>query len=151
MKRKLMASVLLAGMAFVMPVYADDDRTQDEYNSNAKYESPLAQQRPVIVNDRLVHTSEESDRFAEAAGRIAQGAASGKDTTERKEAVKAAAVSQAERKAETELRNTDDNFEPAVEQVIPGHEYQARHQKFRNCNLKKTYLIILRKQIHSRV
>lgn len=128
MKRKLMASVLLAGMAFVMPVYADDDRTQDEYNSNAKYESPLAQQRPVIVNDRLVHTSEESDRFAEAAGRIAQGAASGKDTTERKEAVKAAAVSQAERKAEAELRNTDDNFEPAVEQVIPGHEYQARHQ-----------------------
>ena len=43
MKREVMASVLLACMIFANPVYADDDRTPDEYNPDAKYESPLDQ------------------------------------------------------------------------------------------------------------
>ena len=44
MKRKLMASILLASMAFTVPVYADSDRTPDEYNPDLKYESPLDQE-----------------------------------------------------------------------------------------------------------
>lgn len=128
MKRKLMASVLLAGMAFGMPVYADDDRTPDEYNPNARYESPLTQQKPVIVNDRPVHKHDESDLFAEAAGRIAQRAASGKSTDETKATDKAAAIMRAEQEAEATLSKTDEDFEPAVEKETPGHEYQARRQ-----------------------
>ena len=80
MKKRLMASVLLAGMAVVFPVYADGDRTPDEYNSNAKYESPLDQPEPVIVNDyRAPKTVDESDIFAEAANTMLQGDASGRD------------------------------------------------------------------------
>ena len=100
MKRRLMASVLLAGMVFSLPVYADDDRTPDEYDPNARYESPLTQQQPVIVNDRPARKPDESDRFAEAAGRITQGAASGKNKDEKKATVKDEAVLQAEQKAE---------------------------------------------------
>ena len=95
-----MASVLLAGMVFSLPVYADDDRTPDEYDPNARYESPLTQQQPVIVNDRPARKPDESDRFAEAAGRITQGAASGKNKDEKKATVKDEAVLQAEQKAE---------------------------------------------------
>ena len=80
MKRRLMASVLLAGMVFSLPVYADDDRTPDEYDPNARFESPLTQQQPVIVNDRPARKPDDGDRFAEAAGRITQGAASGKNS-----------------------------------------------------------------------
>lgn len=129
MKRRLMASVLLAGIALVTPVYADNDRTPDEYNPNARYESPLEQQQPVIVNDRPAHYFDEGDRFAEAAGKIVQSAASGKDNKKQKAmTAKAAAILQAEQEAETVLQNTDDNFEPAVKQDVPGHEYQARRQ-----------------------
>ena len=129
MKRRLMASVLLAGIALVTPVYADNDRTPDEYNPNARYESPLEQQQPVIVNDRPAHYFDEGDRFAEAAGKIVQSAASGKDNKKQKAmTAKAAAILQAEQEAEAVLQNTDDNFEPAVKQDVPGHEYQARRQ-----------------------
>ena len=100
MKRRLMASVLLAGMVFSLPVYADDDRTPDEYDPNARYESPLTQQQPVIVNDRPARKPDDGDRFAEAAGRITQGAASGKNKDEKKATVKDEAVLQAEQKAE---------------------------------------------------
>ena len=100
MKRRLMASVLLAGMVFSLPVYADDDRTPDEYDPNARYESPLTQQQPVIVNDRPARKPDDGDRFAEAAGLITQGAASGKNKDEKKATVKDEAVLQAEQKAE---------------------------------------------------
>ena len=100
MKRRLMASVLLAGMVFSLPVYADDDRTPDEYDPNARFESPLTQQQPVIVNDRPARKPDDGDRFAEAAGRITQGAASGKNKDEKKATVKDEAVLQAEQKAE---------------------------------------------------
>ena len=96
MKRRLMASVLLAGMVFSLPVYADDDRTPDEYDPNARYESPLTQQQPVIVNDRPARKPDDDDRFAEAAGRITQSAASGKNKDEKKATVKDEGVLQAE-------------------------------------------------------
>lgn len=128
MRRKLMASVLLASMAFTLSVYADDDRTPDEYNPNARYESPLTQQQPVVVNDGPGRKQDEAVRFEEAAGCIAQRAASGNSAGEKKAAKEAAAVLQAEQEADAVLRNTDENFEPAVEQKTPGHEYQALRQ-----------------------
>ena len=79
MKRELMASVLLAGMIFSMPVYADDDRTPDEYNPEAKYESPLNRSHGPVVNDaRKVRAEDENELFSKAAGQLIQGSASGK-------------------------------------------------------------------------
>ncbi|MBQ9255857.1 MAG: hypothetical protein IJ181_01835, partial [Acidaminococcaceae bacterium] len=79
MNRKIMASVLLAGMTMAFPVYADGDRTPDEYNSNEKYMSPLDIDRPAVVNDRMTAPAvDESDVFAEAAGQMISGDASGR-------------------------------------------------------------------------
>lgn len=79
MNRKIMASVLLAGMTMAFPVYADGDRTPDEYNSNEKYMSPLDIDRPAVVNDRMTAQAvDESDVFAEAAGQMLSGDASGR-------------------------------------------------------------------------
>ena len=79
MKRKLVASILLASMAFAVPVYADNDRTPDEYNPDLKYESPLDQEEEPIVNDyRNTRAEDEADAFAQAAAGLTQGAASGK-------------------------------------------------------------------------
>ena len=158
MKKQLVASVLLAGMAFAMPVYADDDRTPDEYNPDKKYESPLNQRPDFIVNDyRTVRTEDEDEAFAKAAGVLVQGAASGKNTvvqknnsvlkvsTEQKSATnyneerqeskkyagsvtKQIALDEAEKQAEKVLSETDDNFEPVPGKEFPGYEYQTRKQ-----------------------
>ena len=78
-----MASVLLASMVFAVPVYADSDRTPDEYNPNMKYESPLDQADEPIVNDyRKTRAENEADVFAQSAARLTQGAASGKGVLE---------------------------------------------------------------------
>lgn len=82
MKRELMASVLLASIAFAIPVYADGDMTPDEYNPEAKYESPLDQPRVPVVNDyRVVRADDENEAFAREAGLLTQGDASGKAKT----------------------------------------------------------------------
>jgi hypothetical protein len=82
MKRELMASVLLASMAFAIPVYADGDMTPDEYNPEAKYESPLDQPRVPVVNDyQVVRADDENEAFAREAGLLTQGDASGKAKT----------------------------------------------------------------------
>jgi hypothetical protein len=82
MKREVMASVLLACMVFANPVYADDDRTPDEYNPDAKYESPLDQSYSPVVNDyRETRAEDENDAFAREAGMLLQGDASGKTRT----------------------------------------------------------------------
>ena len=157
MKRTLMASVLLAGMVFAMPVYADGDRTPDEYNSYDKYTSPADQTYGPVVNDYpKAETAAESEAFARAAGQLIQGAASGKEISDRrkgsresivapeqntvpknetekkKESEKAAArqiaLGKAEKQAEEVLSETDDNFEPDEKKEYPGREYQARKQ-----------------------
>ena len=82
MKREVMASVLLACMIFANPVYADDDRTPDEYNPDAKYESPLDQSYGPIVNDyRETRAEDENEAFAREAGMLVQGETSGKART----------------------------------------------------------------------
>ena len=114
-----MASVLLASMAFAIPVYADDDRTPDEYNPNTKYESPLNQTDSPIVNDyKKTRAENETDAFAQAAGKLTQGAASGKRD----------GLEKAAKQAEKVLSETDGNFEPAQAKEYPGYEYQA-HEK----------------------
>lgn len=158
MKKQLVASVLLASMAFTVPVYAIDDRTPDEYNPNAKYESPLDQPREPIVNDyRKAQTTDESNAFAQTAGRMVQGSASGKrvssgeNTSQNATAVSKEkndpvignekklendkvedaeqnALGKAEQKAEEVLSKTDENFEPVQETKLPGDEYQAFRQ-----------------------
>ena len=120
MKRKLMASVLVAGMAFAIPVYADNDRTPDEYNPDAKYESPLNQSFDPVVNDyRKVQAEDENEIFARTAGELTQGAASGKPAVKQQAALK---------KAEKVLSEKDENFESALDKEYPGYEYQARKQ-----------------------
>lgn len=78
MNKKLMASILLASMAAAYPAYADDDRTPDEYNPDAKYESPLDQPLPRIVNDYR-DAGADGDCFSAEAGKLVQGSASGKE------------------------------------------------------------------------
>lgn len=150
MNKKLMASVLLASMAAAYPVYADDDRTPDEYNPDAKYESPLDQRQPRIVNDyRQAET--ESALFSAEAEKLLQGSASGKEQKSAAGAVSGASPTEgdssgsaapqtgsvqqqaavqeaAEVKAEANERllETDDNFEPDLDREYPGYEYQAR-------------------------
>ena len=158
MKKQLVASVLLASMAFAVPVYAVDDRTPDEYNPNAKYESPLDQPREPIVNDyRKTQTTDESNAFAQAAGKMVQGSASGKRVSsgenigqdaaavskenidpvignekkpenDKVENAEQSALGKAEQKAEEVLSKTDENFEPVQETKLPGDEYQAYRQ-----------------------
>ena len=165
MNKRLIASVLLASMTVALPVYADREGMPDEYNSDARYESPLSRPRPVIVNDyRTPKATDDSDLFAETAGNMHQGTVPGKadsarktDLTnaaafpvsgqsveqlpeERKDKLDAQAqspavsereqraIAEAEKHAETELEQTDDNFEPELQTTFPGFEYQARRQ-----------------------
>ena len=165
MNKRLMASVLLASMTVAFQVYADSDGTPDEYNSDTKYESPLLQPEPVIVNDyRIPKVADDSDLFAETAGNMVQGTASRKVKSARKTDLTNAdgfpvsaqskpfvqqqreeklgvqvrvpavaerqqyAISEAEKHAETELEQTDENFEPELQITFPGYEYQARRQ-----------------------
>ena len=158
MNKQLVASVLLTGMAFAMPVYAGADRTPDEYNPDTKFESPLNQSHGFIVNDyRTVRPEDEDEAFARAAGVLVQGAASGKNTVaqnnnsvlkasteqesaanynkERQEsenhagsAIKKKALDKAEKQAEKVLSATDENFEPVPDKDFPGYEYQTRKQ-----------------------
>lgn len=124
MKRKVMASVLLAGIAFSMPVFADDDRTPDEYNPEAKYESPLSLPHDPVVNEyRKVRTEDEDEVFARNAGQLIQGSASGKRTV-----VQQSALEKAEKQAEKVLLEKDETFEPSSDKEYPGYEYQARKQ-----------------------
>jgi len=93
MKREVMASVLLACMVFANPVYADDDRTPDEYNSYDKYASPVDQSYDPIVNDKPeTETADESERFARAAGQMMQRAVSGKAVLDRQKVSKESGV-----------------------------------------------------------
>ena len=157
MKKQVVASVLLASMAVMFPVYADGDLTLDEYNSEEKYESPLDQAPARIVNDYRNPKAEEGDAFAQAAGQFTQGAASGRGVPARQnngEAIREASLQQdsrnvessqdseknqevaekradvkkAEEKAEQVLSETDEAFEPALEKEKPGSEYHARRQ-----------------------
>ena len=124
MKKRLVASVLLACMAVAIPAYADDDRTPDEYNPDAKYESPLNQSYGPIVNDyRTGRGGDDNEAFAKAAGLLTQGAASGKPV-----ATHQAALKKAEKQAEKVLSETDECFEPAPDKEYPGFEYQVRKQ-----------------------
>lgn len=126
MKRELVASVLLATMAFSMPVYADDDRTPDEYNPDAKYESPLNRPEEPIVNDyRKNRTEDENDIFARTAGMLTQGSASGKHAARGQDALQ-----KAEKQAEKVLSEKDDSFESAPDKEYPGSEYQAGKQVY---------------------
>ena len=86
MRKQLMASVLLASMMFAIPVYADDDLTSDEYNSNSIYESPLNQSYGPIVNDvPKAKPADDGEQFAKAARQVVQRRVSGKDvSTEKK-------------------------------------------------------------------
>ena len=73
MKRKLMVSILLAGLAAAVPVYAADDRIPDEYDPEAKYESPLSRPFDPAVNDHLaVRIEDENEKFANTAGALTQ-------------------------------------------------------------------------------
>ena len=119
MKRKLMVSVLLTGMIVALPAYAADNRTPDEYNPDAKYESPLNQNAVPIVNEaRKWGTGDEGDAFAQAALSFTQDAPSGKRE----------GLDKAEKQAAKVLSETDDSFEPASDKEPPGYEYQARKQ-----------------------
>ena len=157
MKKQVVASVLLASMAVMFPVYADGDLTLEEYNSEEKYESPLDQAPARIVNDYRNPKAEEGDAFAQAAGQFTQGAASGRGVPARQNnggaireaslqqdshnvkssqdseknqevAEKRADVKKAEEKAEQVLSETDEAFEPALDKENPGSEYHARRQ-----------------------
>ena len=124
MKRKLVVSVLLASMAFSMPVYADGERTPDEYNPDEKYESPLNRTEEPIVNDyRKPRAEDENDVFARTAGKLTQGAASGKPAARGQ-----GALQKAEKQAEKVLSEKDDSFESAPDKDCPGFEYQAGKQ-----------------------
>ncbi|MBQ5345987.1 MAG: hypothetical protein J6F33_12460 [Acidaminococcaceae bacterium] len=165
MKKQVVASVLLASMAVMFPVYADGDLTLDEYNSEEKYESPLDQAPVRIVNDDRNLQAEEGDAFAQAAGQFTQGAASGRSVSARQnngEAIREASLQQdsrnvessqdseknqevaekrtevkkAEEKAEQVLLETDEAFEPALEKEKPGSEYHARQMSLMNLNAK---------------
>ena len=82
MKKKLMAYLLLAGVVLTMPVYADD-RTPDEYNPDAKYESPSDQANSRIVNDyRTIQANDEGEAFVRNAGKLMQGNVSAKETAD---------------------------------------------------------------------
>ena len=119
-----MASVLLATMTFAMPVYADGGRTPDEYDPDAKYDSPLNQSYDPVVNDyRKVRAEDESEIFARNAGLLAQGAVSGRHVVTQQ-----AALAKAEKQAEKVLAEKDENFESAPDKEYPGYEYQARKQ-----------------------
>ena len=114
MKRKLMVSVLLAGMAVAVPAYAAADRTPDEYDPDAKYESPLNQSYGPAVNDsRAIRTKDGNESFAKAAAELM---------------ARNTALKKAEEQAEELLSETDENFEPESEKEIRGYEYQARKQ-----------------------
>ena len=163
MNKRLVASVLLAGMTVAFPVYADGDRTPDELDNDTKYESPLDLPDPIIVNDyRKQKMPDGNDVFMETAGRFAGGPASGKvqaldqnmpdglvivSDAEKKQTEEAqrkteensrirsektseerAEVQKAQKLAEEELTETDENFEPVAEVTYPGREYQARRQ-----------------------
>ncbi|MBR1493436.1 MAG: hypothetical protein IJ601_00080 [Acidaminococcaceae bacterium] len=165
MKKQVVASVLLASMAVMFPVYADGDLTLDEYNSEEKYESPLDQAPARIVNDYRNPKAEEGDAFAQAAGQFTQGAASGRGVPARQNnggaireaslqqdshnvkssqdseknqevAEKRTEVKKAEEKAEQVLLETDEAFEPALEKEKPGSEYHARQMSLMNLNDK---------------
>ena len=125
MKRQLVASVLLACIAVSMPVYADNDSMLDEYNPDAKYESPLNRFYDPIVNDaRKVQIEDENEIFARNAGKLTQGVASGKPAVTQQ-----AALRKAEKQAEKVLSETDDGFETTPEkEATSGYEYQARKQ-----------------------
>lgn len=124
MKRKFMASVLLVSMALAMPVYADEDRTPDEYDPDAKYDSPLNRSYGPVVNDyRKSRAEDENEIFARNAGLLTQGAASGKQAVTRQ-----AALKKAEKQAEKALTEKDENFESVPDKEYPGYEYQARKQ-----------------------
>ena len=124
MKRKLMASVLLASMAVSMPVFADEDRTPDEYNPDAKYESPLNQSQSPVVNEyRKVQTEDEEEMFLRTAEKLTLGAASGKSAV-----MKQAELQKAEKQAEKVLSEKDEDFEPVTDKEYPGYEYQAGKQ-----------------------
>ena len=142
MRKQLMASVLLASMMFAIPVYADDDLTSDEYNSNSIYESPLNQSYGPIVNDvPKAKPADDGEQFAKAARQVVQRRVSGKDVSDRKKEdinlkdlskeeiaalEKKLLLEKAKEKAEKELLNTDENFEPSPDKAYPGSEYQAR-------------------------
>ena len=63
-----------------LPVYAESDPVPEEYNPNEIYESPLNQSYGPIVNDyRPVKAADESEIFAEEAGRLTGRRVSGRD------------------------------------------------------------------------
>ena len=152
MNKKLVASVLLAGLAAAYPVYAEDDRTPDEYNPEAKYVSPLAEPPRRAVNDRRAIQQSESDVVPEpglsplqqngaAVNRARPGQPNGADQAKGvspspQEAVKgkipgpggstSASLQEARKAAEIKLSETDENFEPELFKTYPGFEYQAR-------------------------
>ena len=107
MKKTLMASVLLASVVFAMPVYADNDRTPDEYNSYDKYASPADQSYGPVVNDYpKAETDDDSERFARAAGQLIQRAATGKEVSGRqKDSNEPGVVSEQNSLAENEIHN----------------------------------------------
>ena len=112
MKKRIVASVLLAGMMFAVPGYADYERTPDENDSYNTYKSPLEQSFGPIVNDHPKTGSvDDSEAFALAAGRLTQRAVSNKDLsgqkTDRKELPyaresNAVPVNEAEKRKESE-------------------------------------------------
>ena len=122
MNKKLVASVLLASMAAAYPVYAEDDRTPDEYNPDAKYVSPLDEPERRIVNDRPVLTEREAE--TDRTSRAAKGADQTLSTS------RAQALEAARNEAEEQLMATDENFEPELTEEYPGFEYQARKYAF---------------------
>lgn len=120
MNKIVVASVLLSSMALAFPAYAEGDRTPDEYNPDAKFESPLDRSFNPIVNDHPNGgRASDSQIFAEEAVRLVQGAASGKPVTN------AVAVEKAEWQATEVLSKTDEDFEPAQDQEYKGYEYQS--------------------------
>ena len=73
MKKQLMASVLLAGMIFTVPGYADNELMSDGNDSYDKYKSPLEQSYGPIVNDRpKAESADDGEAFARVAGQLTQ-------------------------------------------------------------------------------
>ena len=122
MKRTLMASVLLASMVFAMPVYADGDRTPDEYNSYDKYTSPADQTYGPVVNDYpKAETADENEAFARAAGQLIQGAASGKEGSDRqKGSRKSGVVSEQNTVPNNETEKKKESEKAAARQIALG-------------------------------
>ena len=82
MKKRIVASVLFASMMFAVPGHADYEWMPDENDSYNKYKSPLEQSYGPIVNDRPKTVSaEDSEAFAQAAGRLTQRAVSNRDVS----------------------------------------------------------------------